>query len=125
MTIGSALVHKGRVIGRGHNMHVQLGGPLLHGEMSAFRNADRQPTHTYRECVLHTTPSPCPMCSGTSPLFKILRIIIAENVDFFGAERWLAREGAWLSIVLHAKCIELMARFVHKRPDPRNEDLGV
>lgn len=123
--IGSVLVHKGRILGRGHNLRVQLGDPLLHGEMSAFKNAGRQPAHVYRECVLYTTLSPCPMCSGTALLYKIPRIVIAENVNFLGAEQWLAREGVQLSVVQDAECIELMARFIRERPDLWNEDIGV
>ena len=34
--IGSVIVHRGEIIGRGHNMRIQRGDPLLHGEMSAF-----------------------------------------------------------------------------------------
>ena len=123
--IGSVLVHKGRILGRGHNLRVQLGDPLLHGEMSAFKNAGRQPAHVYRECVLYTTLSPCPMCSGTSLLYKIPRIVIAENVNVLGAEKWLASEGVQLSVVQDAECIELMARFIRERPDLWNEDIGV
>ncbi len=123
--IGSVLVHKGRILGRGHNLRVQLGDPLLHGEMSAFKNAGRQPAHVYRECVLYTTLSPCPMCSGTALLYKIPRIVIAENVNFLGAEQWLASEGVQLSVVQDAECIELMARFIRERPDLWNEDIGV
>jgi tRNA(Arg) A34 adenosine deaminase TadA len=37
--IGSVIVHRGTIIGRGHNMRVQKGDPLLHGEMSAFQQA--------------------------------------------------------------------------------------
>ncbi|MFM7281760.1 MAG: nucleoside deaminase [Planctomycetia bacterium] len=123
--IGSVIVHQNRIIGRGHNMRVQLGDPLLHGEMSAFKNAGRQPASVYRECVLYTTLSPCPMCSGTSLLYKIPRIVIAENVNFTGAEQWLTTENVELSIVQDAECIEMMARFIRERPDLWNEDIGV
>ncbi len=78
--IGSVLVHKGRILGRGHNLRVQLGDPLLHGEMSAFKHAGRQPAHVHRECVLYTNLSPYPMCSGTALLYKFPRIVIAANI---------------------------------------------
>ena len=86
--IGSVIAYKDTIIGRGHNMRVQKGDPLLYGEMSAFQQAGRQPASVYRECVLYTTLSPCPMCSGTSLLYKIPRIVIGENVTFLGAEDW-------------------------------------
>ncbi len=68
----------------GHNMRVQKGDPLLHGEMSAVSGCGRQPASVYRECILYTTLSPCPMCSGTALLYKIPEIVIAENVTFSG-----------------------------------------
>src|SRR5690606_23738168 len=69
--IGSVIVHRGRIIGRGHNRRVQQGSVVLHGEMDAFENAGRQPASVYRECVLYTTLSPCPMCSGAILLYGI------------------------------------------------------
>ena len=46
--IGSVIVHRGRIIGRGHNRRVQKGSAILHGEMDAFENAGRQPAQVYR-----------------------------------------------------------------------------
>lgn len=123
--IGSVIVYRGEIIGRGHNMRVQKGDPLLHGEMSAFQNAGRQPAAVYRECVLYTTLSPCPMCSGTSLLYKIPRIVIGENVTFQGAEEWLRREGVELEIVQDEECIALMRDFIATRPELWNEDIAV
>src|SRR5256885_9658095 len=62
--IGSILVHRGTIIGRGHNRRVQRGSAILHGEMDALENAGRQSAAVYRESVLYTTLSPCAMCSG-------------------------------------------------------------
>ena len=59
--IGSVLVHKGVIIGRGHNRRVQKGSTVLHGEMDALENAGRQAASIYRESTLYTTLSPCPM----------------------------------------------------------------
>ena len=47
--IGSVLVHRGRILGRGHNRRVQKGNAILHGEMDALENAGRQPARVYRE----------------------------------------------------------------------------
>jgi len=80
--IGSVIVHKGKIIGRGHNRRVQKGSVILHGEMDAFENAGRQPASVYRECVLYTTLSPCPMCSGAILLYGIPKVIVGENITF-------------------------------------------
>jgi len=122
--IGSVIVHRGEIIGRGHNMRVQKGDPLLHGEMSAFQNAGRRPASVYRECILYTTLSPCPMCSGTSLLYKIPRIVIGENQTFLGAEEWLRGSGVELSVVQDPECIELMREFIKRNPALWNEDIA-
>jgi cytosine/creatinine deaminase len=123
--IGSVIVHKGKIIGHGHNMRVQKGDPLLHGEMSAFQQAGRQPSSVYRECILYTTLSPCPMCSGTTLLYKIPKVVIAENVTFRGAEDWLRKEGVELEIIQDEECIAMMRRFIAERPELWNEDIAL
>ncbi len=123
--IGSVIVHHGGIIGRGHNMRVQKGDPLLHGEMSAFQDAGRQPASVYRECVLYTTLSPCPMCSGASLLYKIPKIVIGENQTFLGAEDWLRSQGVELDIIQDDECIAMMRKFIAERPELWNEDIAV
>ena len=39
--IGSVLVHKGKIIGRGHNRRVQKGSVVLHAEMDALEKMIR------------------------------------------------------------------------------------
>ena len=91
--IGSVIVHRGKVLGKGHNRRVQQGSVVLHGEMDALENAGRQTASVYRECVLYTTLSPCPMCSGTILLYGIPEVIIGENRTFMGEEEWLRSRG--------------------------------
>jgi len=123
--IGAVIVHQGKIIGRGHNMRVQKGDPLLHGEMSAFQNAGRQAAAVYRNCTLYTTLSPCPMCSGTSLLYKIPKIVIAENTTFLGAEEWLRSSGVDLTVVNDQECVEMMRNFIASHPELWNEDIAV
>ena len=123
--IGSVIVHGETIIGRGHNMRVQKGDPLLHGEMSAFQQAGRQPAAVYRECVLYTTLSPCPMCSGAALLYKIPRIVVGENQMFLGAEDWLRTQGVQLDVVQDDECIEMMRKFIADRPELWNEDIAI
>src|ERR687892_841304 len=91
--IGSVLVHRGRIIGRGHNRRVQRGSAVLHGEMDALENAGRQPASVYRESVIYTTLSPCAMCSGTILLYGIPKVIVGENRNFMGEEELLRSRG--------------------------------
>ena len=123
--IGSVLVHQGRILGRGHNRRVQKGSAILHGEMDALENAGRQPAKVYRECVLYTTLSPCPMCSGTILLYGIPRVIIAENKTFMGDEELLKSRGVQLEVLQDERCINLMRKFIADKPELWNEDIGV
>ena len=123
--IGSVLVHRGRIIGRGHNRRVQRGSTVLHGEMDALENAGRQPAAVYRECVLYTTLSPCPMCSGAILLYGIPRVVVGENQTFAGEEPLLRSRGVSVEVLQDATCISLMANFIRAHPDLWNEDIGV
>ncbi|WP_018477557.1 nucleoside deaminase [Pontibacter roseus] len=123
--IGSVLVHQGKVIGRGHNKRVQEGSVILHGEMSALENAGRQPVSVYRECVLYTTLSPCPMCSGTILLYGIPRVVIGENETFMGEEELLRSRGVDVTVVDNPECRALMQEFIAQKPELWNEDIGV
>lgn len=122
--IGSVIVHKGRIIGRGHNRRVQEGSAIRHGEMDAFENAGRQPASVYREAVLYTTLSPCSMCCGAILLYGIPRIIVGENRTFLGEEELLRSRGVEVEVLQDATCIALMEDFIEARPELWNEDIG-
>ena len=123
--IGSVLVHGDRIIGRGHNRRVQRGSAVLHGEMDALENAGRQPAAVYRESVLYTTLSPCPMCSGAILLYRIPRVIIGENQTFLGEEPLLRLRGVSVEVLQDPACIHLMTNFIRTSPQLWNEDIGV
>lgn len=122
--IGSVLVHRGVIIGRGHNRRVQNGSVVLHGEMDALENAGRQSAAVYRECVLYTTLSPCPMCSGAILLYGIPKVIVGENRTFMGEEKLLRARGVTVEVLQDRKCIDLMADFIKRHPALWNEDIG-
>ncbi|MEX1189023.1 MAG: nucleoside deaminase [Bacteroidia bacterium] len=123
--IGSVLVHKGKVIGKGHNRRVQKGSAILHGEMDALENAGRQAASVYKESVIYTTLSPCPMCSGAILLYGIPRVVVGENKTFMGDEEHLRSRGVAVDVINHAPCEELMEKFIRESPQLWNEDIGV
>ncbi len=122
--IGSVLVHKGKVIGRGHNRRVQRGSAIMHGEMDALESAGRLPASVYRDSVLYTTLSPCCMCTGTILLYRIPLVIIGENVTFLGEEELLRSRGVLVEVLQEPRCIELMRNFIRDNPSLWNEDIG-
>jgi cytosine deaminase len=122
--IGSVLVYRGAILGRGHNRRVQRGSVILHGEMDALENAGRHPASVYRASVLYTTLSPCAMCSGTILLYGIPQVIIGENQTFRGEEDLLKSRGVKLTVLQNDYCIDLMKNFIAKNPQLWNEDIG-
>jgi cytosine deaminase len=123
--IGSVLVHRGRIIGRGHNRRVQRGSTVLHGEMDALEHAGRQPAAIYRECVIYTTLSPCAMCSGAILLYGIPSVVVGENQTFLGEEELLKSRGVTIEVIQDPTCIRMMKDFIAARPELWNEDIGV
>ncbi len=123
--IGSVLVYKGEIIGRGHNRRVQQGSTVLHGEMDALENAGRLPASVYRECTLYTTLSPCPMCSGAILLYGIPRVVVGENSTFMGEEQLLRSRGVQVQVLQDETCEQMMQSFISQNPELWNEDSGV
>jgi cytosine deaminase len=122
--IGSVIVHRGAIIGRGHNRRVQQGSAVLHGEMDALERAGRQPASIYRESILYTTLSPCSMCSGAILLYGIPRVVVGENRTFLGEEEWLRGRGVDVHVVQDPRCVALMERFIAEHPALWFEDIG-
>src|SRR6266487_4764165 len=114
--IGSVLVYRGEIIGRGRNRRVQQGSVVLHGEMDAFENAGRRSAAVYRETTLYTTLSPCAMCSGAILLYGIPRVVIGENRTFIGEEELLRARGVVLEVRQNPACIRLMTEFIRAHP---------
>lgn len=122
--IGSVLVHRAEIIGRGHNRRVQRGSSVLHGEMDALENAGRLSAAVYRQSVIYTTLSPCSMCSGAILLYGIPRVVIGENRTFLGEEELLRSRGVEIVVVDDPRCRQMMETFIREHPQLWNEDIG-
>ena len=121
--IGAVLADAdGNIVARGHNLRVQSGDPTAHAEVVCIRNAGRR--RDWHKLVLASTLSPCIMCTGTSLLFKIPKVIIGENRTFRGAEELFTLNGVEAVVLNNTECIELMQTFVHQHPDLWREDIG-
>jgi cytosine deaminase len=64
------------------------------------------------------------MCSGTTMLFRIPRVVIGENRTFQGAEAWLQSQGVDLVVLDDPRCVALMDRLIREKPDLWAEDIG-
>ncbi len=122
--IGSTLVDEsGAIVSRGHNQRVQRGDPTAHAEVVCIRNAGRR--RDWKSLTLISTLSPCIMCTGTTLLFGIPRVIIGENENFLGAEELLCSNGVDIQVLNDDRCIALMRRLKEEKPDLWAEDIGL
>ncbi|WP_313113941.1 nucleoside deaminase [Aequorivita sediminis] len=122
--VGAVLVHNGEIIGRGHNKRVQKGSPIIHAEMDAIENAGRQSVSIYKESVLYTTLSPCPMCAGAILHYGIPKVVIGENTNYLGAEDMLIENGVSVIVLNDKRCKQLVDYFISENPELWNEDVG-
>ncbi len=122
--IGAALVHRGAILGRGHNRRVQQGSVVLHGEMDALERAGRQTAAVYRECIMYTTLSPCAMCTGAILLYGIRHVVVGENQTFKGEEDLLRARGVRVEVLQDERCTAMMKDFIAAHPELWNEDIG-
>lgn len=123
LPIGAVLAdRRGEIIARGHNLRVQTGDPTAHAETVCLRHAGRR--RDWPTLTLVTTLSPCIMCTGTTLLYRIPRVVIGENRNFMGAEDLLRQRGVEVVVLDDPECIALMSEFIRANPDLWNEDIG-
>jgi len=123
LPIGSVLADRhGEIVARGHNLRVQSGDPTAHAEVVCIRNAGRR--RDWSELTLVSTLSPCIMCTGTSLLYRIPRVVVGENRNFLGAEDLFRQNGVNLVLLDDEECIQIMREFIKAHPDLWNEDIG-
>jgi cytosine deaminase len=122
--IGSVLVYKDKIIGRGHNRRIQKESTVLHAEIGAIENCGRKYIPVFKESRLYTTLSPCSMCTGAILLYKIPHVIIGENRNFQGEEELLKARGVKVDVINDIECLDLMKDFIMNNPELWNEDIG-
>ena len=123
LPIGSVLADRaGKIVARGHNLRVQTGDPTAHAETVCIRNAGRR--RDWSELTLVSTLSPCIMCTGTSLLYRIPRVVIGENRNFLGAEDLFRQRGVEVVVLDDAECVQMMEKFIREHSDLWNEDIG-
>ncbi|WP_314686553.1 nucleoside deaminase [uncultured Bifidobacterium sp.] len=121
--IGAALFDaEGHLLGKGRNQRVQGDNPALHGETSAFLDAGRQ--RSYRHATLATTLSPCWYCSGLVRQFHIGRVVIGDDVNFDGGQRWTAEHGTEVVTLNDPELIRTMSTWIAGHDALWNEDIG-
>lgn len=78
--VGSVIVYKDRILGRGHNMTQRLCDPTAHSEMIALTAAASSIGGKYlNDCTLYVTVEPCPMCAAALNWAQIGRIVYGAS----------------------------------------------
>ncbi len=122
--IGSVLVLDSKIVGRGHNRRVQNKSTILHAEMDCLENAGRLTAREYRRAKIYSTLSPCDMCSGAILLYRIPVLVVGENQNFQGPEKYVLSRGVKVEVVNDPTCIQMMKDFASNHSDLWNEDIG-
>ena len=84
--VGAIAVHRGEMIGRGHNRREADKDPTAHAELLAMREAAAA-LHTWRldDVTLYCTLEPCAMCAGAMVLARLPRLVFAASDPKAGA----------------------------------------
>jgi tRNA(adenine34) deaminase len=84
--IGAVVVHRGEVVGAGHNERELRQDPTAHAEALALRRA-AQHLGTWRvlDSTLYVTLEPCAMCAGAIILARVPRVVFASADPKAGA----------------------------------------
>jgi cytosine deaminase len=120
--IGSVLVRKGEIIGRGHNRRVQHNDPTAHAEIDCLKNAGR--IGSYHDTVLYSSLMPCSLCAGASILFRIPIVVGGENRTFASSRAIMAAHGIKVIDLNLAHCYEMMQKWAKANPELWKEDIG-
>ena len=84
--VGAVVVHRGDIIGRGHNRIEKTGFPFEHAEVVAMWHAVEQAgRHALHDSVVYVTIEPCVMCVGAMMLARVPRVVFGAREPKTGA----------------------------------------
>ena len=84
--VGCVIVHKGRIIGRGHNQVEMLKDPTAHAEMLALTSAASSLDSKWlNEASVYATIEPCSMCAGAMVLARVKNLVYGADDPKTGA----------------------------------------
>ena len=123
--VGSVVVRKGDIIGRGYNRMEKTGFPFEHAEVVAMWNAvDNHDRWVFSESVLYVTVEPCVMCVGAILLARVPKVVYGareprtgacDSVLSIPAEPGLDHRVAVIGGIEQSRCRELMQQSFRER----------
>ena len=84
--VGAVVVHKNKIVGRGHNQIEKLNDATAHAEMIAITSAaNHLKSWRLNECSIYVTLEPCIMCTGALLSSRIDNLYFGASDSKFGA----------------------------------------
>jgi tRNA(adenine34) deaminase len=84
--VGCVVVHRGKIIGRGHNQVEMLKDPTAHAEMLALTSAAGSLGSKWlNESSVYVTIEPCSMCAGAMVLARVKNLFYGAGDPKTGA----------------------------------------
>lgn len=129
--VGAVVVHKGKIIARGHNQIERLKDPTAHAEMLSLTSATNYlGTKWLNGASIYVTIEPCSMCSGALVLARIKNIYFGAKDPKTGAcgsvfniacNRKLNHRIEVKGGILKKECGLLLSDFFKKKRDERRK----
>ena len=122
--IGSIIVHKNKIIGRGHNRRVQNGSVVLHGEMDAFRKCWKTKCFGLQRVSFIYNAFTMFYVFWNYSFIWYSESSYWRNNTFLGEETLLKDKGVEVIVANNQECIDIMTSFIKDKPELWNEDIG-
>ena len=123
--VGAVIVHKGKIIARGHNQVELLKDPTAHAEMLAVTSATNYlGTKWLNDASMYVTIEPCSMCAGALVLSRVKEVYFGATDPKTGAcgsivnianHRKLNHRIKVTKGILEAECGSLLKDFFKKK----------
>ena len=118
LPIGSVIVYKGSVIGRGRNRIHSECNKLRHAELEALQSASDLLFEHHNECVIYTTVEPCVMCLGAITMADIRHCVFGApdpergGTDMYSKISYVQSQiHNYMGGILAEECISLLCQY--------------
>lgn len=117
--IGAVVVHNQtrRIVGKGHNRHMQESRVYWHGETDAINDAGR--FVDFSECTLYTSLTPCSVCTALTFSQGFHRLVIGNRLNGVNIENenLLRAKGVQVDILEDQYGQDVYAAYAAEKPE--------
>jgi creatinine deaminase len=97
---------------------------ILKAEIHALESSGRLPASAYKGATMYTTLSPCDMCTGACILYKVSRVVLGENSNFVGGEKYLKQRDVEVVNLDDVELKLMMGNWIRDNGETWWEDIG-